>query len=703
MNTQPTDNLSRVRRPRPLFHLGFWLFTAAALVVASNRALALDSENNGAGESSQIAVSADGDDAMSASPAGDELLLFSDLPVVISAARRTQPINLSAVPISIIDADDIHYSGLTNIPELLQFVPGVDVLRIDQNRYAIGIRGMASSFNDRTLMLINGRNAGSPAFGGADFLRLPVLMEDIDRIEVVRGPGGAAWGANAHNGAINIITKKPKDVLGLLATSTINQDGHTYSQVRYGHESGAISWRFSAGWEDVDSSDELLQSTVVLFPSNVFDSHDFRRTAILDSEIVYEASPETTFTFGAAYSNAERGDFEFVGLYPQDNEQFDMVRLFARIDHQFADGATGYLQWFGNFDDIDRPSELKLQSYENDIEGQLDFDIADTHRLTVGGNFRWTHIDTKEEAIQDFVFPDNAFNELWIGLFLMDRFEISEALTFEGQIRVDYYSETQVDWSGRATALYALDDDENHVLRLSAAKAFRAPTIAFREVSVMRTLIAPGIFATNLTGAEDMDNEQTWSIEAGYAGRFNSKLLMRLDGYFQWYDEMIGARDVSPAPLGPQFFVLDNIDGGKAWGAELELTYEGDGWNASVWYAYNDFQPDLNRQEIRAFQPARHKAGMTLRAKLPLQSTLNANYRYSTTTPTSPSGSGENAASSHRLDLTISRPICNGQGEIMLGLLDVLDKESDAVTGVGSFSEHETPGRTAFARLQLKF
>ena len=92
----------------------------------------------------------------------DELLLFEDMPVVISASRQPQSADWLSVPVSIITAEDIHYSGHTNLPEILQYTPGVDVLRIDRNRYAVGVRGLHDVYSDRTLVLIDGRNAYSP-------------------------------------------------------------------------------------------------------------------------------------------------------------------------------------------------------------------------------------------------------------------------------------------------------------------------------------------------------------------------------------------------------------------------------------------------------------------------------------------------------------------------------------------------------------
>ncbi len=158
-----------------------------------------------------------------------------EVPVVVSASRQEQKITEASVPISIITAEDIHYSGLTNIPEILQFTPGVDMLKLSRHRWAVGVRGMHEFVSDRTLILVNGRCAESSLFGGggSEYFTLPILMEDIERIEIVRGPGGAAWGANAFNGVINIITKKPEDVLGVFSSTTMTEFGDSYTHLRW--------------------------------------------------------------------------------------------------------------------------------------------------------------------------------------------------------------------------------------------------------------------------------------------------------------------------------------------------------------------------------------------------------------------------------------------------------------------------------------
>ncbi|MBZ0172524.1 MAG: TonB-dependent receptor plug domain-containing protein, partial [Phycisphaerales bacterium] len=108
-------------------------------------------------------------------------LMFEDFDVVVTAGRTAQPINMTAVPVSVLTAKDIHLSGVATVPELFDFVPGMDALRIDRNLWSIGVRGLHQEFSDRTLLLVNGRTESSAFHGGIDFQLTPLFIEDIER------------------------------------------------------------------------------------------------------------------------------------------------------------------------------------------------------------------------------------------------------------------------------------------------------------------------------------------------------------------------------------------------------------------------------------------------------------------------------------------------------------------------------------------
>src|SRR6266478_4820946 len=137
---------------------------------------------------------------------------------VTTASKRPVKVSKTPAAIYVVTREDIRRSGATSIPEALRLVPGVEVARIDSSSWAVGIRGFGSGFSKFVLVLIHGRNVYTPLFAGVNWKLQNVMLEDVDRIEVIRGPGGTIWGTNAVNGVINIITKNSKDSHGTLAS-----------------------------------------------------------------------------------------------------------------------------------------------------------------------------------------------------------------------------------------------------------------------------------------------------------------------------------------------------------------------------------------------------------------------------------------------------------------------------------------------------
>ncbi len=337
---------------------------------------------------------------------------------VVSGSRTEQTLSQSTVPISVITAEDIHYSGLTNIAEILQYAPGVDVLRLNRNYYAIGVRGLHDLVSDRTLLLIDGRSADSPAFGGIELFRMPLMVEDIERIEVVRGAGGAAWGANALTGVINVITKKPEDITGGLFSTTIDEYGDSYSHIRYGAKAGSWNWKFSVGYDDMKDSDAAgagkMTSSVPSLNSFIgFDSYvarDFSRSFITDIEGTSKITEDARIRTGVAYSHKELGDFEFGGYYPMENNWHETVRSFVKLEQEHDNDNTSHIQWTGNFSSSDTIAQ-KYKTAENDLEGQYNINEIDNQQITFGGNLRQTNLEMTEGDPQQVQFPHEQYTE----------------------------------------------------------------------------------------------------------------------------------------------------------------------------------------------------------------------------------------------------------------------------------------------------
>src|ERR1700740_2146179 len=157
---------------------------------------------------------------------------------VTTVSKDPQQVQKTPAAVFVITQEDIRRSGATSIPEALRLAPGVEVARVDANHWSIAIRGFAGQFSKSLLVLIDGRSVYTPLFSGVYWDAQNVMLEDVERIEVIRGPGGTIWGANAVNGVINIITKSAKNTQGALAALGAGNVEQGTGSVRYGGSAG---------------------------------------------------------------------------------------------------------------------------------------------------------------------------------------------------------------------------------------------------------------------------------------------------------------------------------------------------------------------------------------------------------------------------------------------------------------------------------
>jgi iron complex outermembrane receptor protein len=172
---------------------------------------------------------------------------------ITSASRKEQRAADVAAAVFVITQDDIHRSGLKTIPDLLRLAPGVDVAEISPSKWAVSVRGFNSGFANKLLVLVDGRSVYNRNFSGVLWETQHLLLEDIDRIEVIRGPGAASWGANAVNGVINILTKDSAETQGGFVRVDGGNDG-TDAAVRYGGTVGTQHYRLYGRWSGIDQS-----------------------------------------------------------------------------------------------------------------------------------------------------------------------------------------------------------------------------------------------------------------------------------------------------------------------------------------------------------------------------------------------------------------------------------------------------------------
>lgn len=162
---------------------------------------------------------------------------------VTTASKEPEEIWKTPAAVYVLTQDDIRRSGATSVPEVLRLVPGVEVARVNSNVWSVGIRGFGSSFSKSVLVLIDGRSVYTPLYAGVEWNVQNVPLEDVERIEVIRGPGGTIWGSNAVNGVINIITKSAKDTHGTYASASSGNIDESNNVIRYGGHDKKVDYR----------------------------------------------------------------------------------------------------------------------------------------------------------------------------------------------------------------------------------------------------------------------------------------------------------------------------------------------------------------------------------------------------------------------------------------------------------------------------
>src|ERR1700728_571711 len=162
---------------------------------------------------------------------------------VTTTSKEPEEVWNTPAAIYVITQEDIRRSGATSVPEILRMVPGVEVARIDSDHWSVGIRGFGSEFSKSVLVLIDGRSVYTPLFAGVYWQVQNVLLEDVERIEIIRGPGGTIWGANAVNGVINIITKSCSETHGGLVSGSGGNVDQGAGNFRYGGNVGKFNYR----------------------------------------------------------------------------------------------------------------------------------------------------------------------------------------------------------------------------------------------------------------------------------------------------------------------------------------------------------------------------------------------------------------------------------------------------------------------------
>ena len=421
--------------------------------------------------------------------------------------------------IYVITSEDILRSGVTNIADALRLAPGVEVGRMNSTTWAVGIRGLQNNFSKSVLVLIDGRNVYTPLYAGVYWDVQDMPLEDIDRIEVIRGPGGTIWGPNAGNGVINIITKKSSDTQGITADALAGTQDHTIDDLQYGAATAnKLSYRvFGRGFERAHEyhSDGINE-----------DAWHQERVGIRAD---YSSGPDTFMAEGDAYrGNSPR----IVGTTPlYDEVSGGDINL--RWERNQKDSNGFYLQAY--FDRTLRTNLTFFGETRNtiDIDFVHHFNLGSHNQFSYGGSLRWSpYLTIAPTTLASFV-PPSGTDHVYTA-FVQDEVHLGDklAITLGGKLLNNNYS--GYDLLPSARVLWSVTPHQ--ALWGGVTRAVTTPS-DLEENFLIRAEEAPSLYLQVL-GNKSFMSEDVIGYEAGYRILQGDKLYVDLSSFWNQYGHL---------------------------------------------------------------------------------------------------------------------------------------------------------------------
>ena len=511
---------------------------------------------------------------------------------VTSVSRREQKLSRTASAVFVIGADDIRQSGATNIPDLLRMAPGVQVAQIDSGAWAITIRGFNGQYSNDLLVLVDGRTVYSPIFAGVFWNTENVPLENIERIEVIRGPGATVWGANAVNGVINIITRNSSDTQGGL----ISAAGGTYDQgvgiVRYGGKMGAET-TFRANVSGIN-----LGHFPGLDGQNGRDAwHAFSAGFRIDSH----PTTRDKLMFQGDVTRGSAGELVNapVSIFPPQNamlalrDRFSEWDVVSRWEHAFSPTSQTSLQvYFDRSNRGDSTYGFGLNTFDVDFQHHLSW--GDRQEVVWGAGYRMIS-DTSVPGLRVSLNPAGQRLQLFSG-FVQDEIAISPNrlyLTAGAKLEHNTYTGFGVQPSVRMDWLV----NENSSAWAAVSRALRTPSRVNESIRLNYAAL-PGPtgvpLLVSLFGNPDYRNEELLAVETGYRRRVAPSLWIDAAAFFNQYDQMLTVEPLVPFlefdPMPPHIVIpshFENLLYGETHGVEAYAEWKPwSWWTLSPGYAY---------------------------------------------------------------------------------------------------------------------
>jgi iron complex outermembrane receptor protein len=478
---------------------------------------------------------------------------------VSSVSRRPEPLRQAAAAIYVISREDIRRSGVTSLPEVLRLAPNLQVARLDASRYAISARGFNSSTANKLQVLIDGRSVYTPLYSGVFWDAQDTLLEDIERIEVVSGPGGALWGSNAVNGVINVITRRAQDSVGSLL------------QAEAGNAERQLAARHGVRLGD-DASLRVYAKGLVrddTFTPSGADAGDGWHKAQAGFRFDWGRGADTLTLQGDGYDGA-------IAQGTRPDATLGGVNLLGRWNRQLADGAAIQVQTYYDRTRREIPGTFGevLETWDLDLQHRLRW--GERHDIVWGGGYRLLRDDVSNSAALAFL---PAQRDLHLAnVFVQDSIALNPAWKLTLGAKLEHNSYTGLEFQPDVRLAWQLHP--NALLWGAVSRALRTPSRIDREFFAPGPPAPPSTFA----GGPDFRSEQLTAYQLGYRAQPAASLSYAVTVFHHDYDWL---RSVEPAPGGGLPITFANgmrgqTEGLEAWG-NLQVNPD---WRLTAGYTY---------------------------------------------------------------------------------------------------------------------
>ena len=495
---------------------------------------------------------------------------------VTSAANKEQSLSKVGAALYVITREDIASSGANNIPDRLRLVPGVEVAQVDSNQWVISIRGFNSFGSNKVLALIDGRALYQPSFSGVLWDQQDLPLEDVERIEVIRGPGGTIWGANAMNGVINIITRHSRDTQGGLITAGGGSWRTGDGLLQYGGNIGSAgTYRAFAKYFDVSSSD---------LPGGL-QANDAWHSWAAGSRSDWDLSPRDTLSVQAdARTTIEGGTGLATFSEPQPSQAVinspirnAMSDVMGTWRHTLEGGSETTLRVY--FDRIDRHGEAGTDATNNTVDADFEHHLAlgARHDVVWGLDLRVSQDDVRGEHNYSLQLVPERSTVPFASGFFQDEIRLTKSLFLTLGSKLEHNDFTGVEYEPGAQLVWTPSD--RHTLWASASRAIRQPdrvdfgvrlNVGLTDVNGLAALF-------KLSGSNSVKTEKLHDYEAGYRSQIHPRLSLDLAAFLSYYHDLETSEPGTPSlvanPGAAPYLVIPvtfaNLAGARNYGAEL--------------------------------------------------------------------------------------------------------------------------------------